>query len=318
MTAAKIVAALLIAASAYAQAPKQLLEALPPTRPPVTIEYTNPFDGSKNEALVDLPEKLRGPAPLIVTPHGANWTQEMNRSLWSGVADRFGVIVLYPRHQGKINPRVSFGSRKQLLNLMAAIAEAKKRYPVDASKIYAGGISQGGVETLLLVGEHPEQFAGAIAINPIADMLAFYEDVAPDKIEATTDPPLRKLRQQQWPALRNVMVADFGGTPETARPEYYRRSGLIFARQLASVPLLLYWAENDELIPNGATRQSGMLAGLIRTFNPAAFQEVKHSGGHGYPFYQVDLSVLSVKVFPRDIFLAGITQMLDPKHAARQ
>lgn len=295
-----------------AQAPEELLEKLAPsaTTKLATIEYTNPFDHSRGEALVELPKNLSAPVPLIVSPHAGNWTQEANRCLWTGVADQFNVIVLYPRHQGKLNPRVSLGSPKQLANLEAAIAEAQRRYPVDKRRVYAAGLSQGAVETLLLAGRNPKQFAGALVINPIVDMIAFWEDLAPRAVEKTADEPLRKLRAVQWPALRRLCETEFGGPPDSAHAEYYLRSALIFARDLASIPVILYWAEDDELIPNGATHQGGMLARMMRDFHPASLEEVKHIGGHGYPFYQYDLSKMVVKIFPRDIFLGSVKKLL--------
>jgi pimeloyl-ACP methyl ester carboxylesterase len=314
----RILTALLAASAALlqAQAPKELFEKLAPSPGTrlVTIEYTNPFDQSRSEALVELPKNLSGPAPLIVSPHAGNWTQEANRCLWTGVADRFGVIVLYPRHQGKLNPRVSLGSPKQLANLEAAIAEVERRYPVDKSRVYAAGLSQGAVETLLLTGRYPNQFAGALVINPIVDMIAFYEDLGPQALEKTADQPLRKLRAAQWPALRKLCEAEFGGPPDAARAEYYLRSAVIFARELASVPMILYWAEDDELIPNGATHQGGMLARVMRDFHPRSLQELKHIGGHGYPFYQYDLSKMTVTIFPREIFLNSVKEMLGAKN----
>jgi pimeloyl-ACP methyl ester carboxylesterase len=300
----------LFACTSGAQAPRQLTEALPPKTPAVTIEYTNPFDQSKGEALVEVPRGRPGPMPLIVTPHAANWTQEANRCLWTGVAEQFGVIILYPRHQGKLNPRVSMGSPKQLENLQAAIAETERRYRVDKSRVYVAGLSQGAVETLLMAGRYPRQFAGAMAINPVADFLALYQDLGPKAIEQTSAAGLRKLRQVQWPALRNMMLGDLGGTPETARGNYYLRSPVIFAAELATIPLMLIWAEDDELIPNGAAHQGGMLAQIIRTFHPAALHELKHTGGHGWPFYRVDLEQMKVEIFPRDLFLKQVQELL--------
>lgn len=294
----------------HGQLPKQFQDRFPPASKMVTIAYTNPYDQSKGEALVDLPSSLDRPLPLIVTPHGANWTQELNRSLWSGVCDQFHVIIVYPRHQGKVNPRVSLGSDKQMLNLIAAIEEVQRRYKVDPKRIYAAGLSQGGIETLLLLGRGSGKFAGGMAINPIVDLLAFYDDTRAGKAEQTTDESLKKLRVPQWAALHKLLEVDLGGTPDTARPEYYRRSAVAYAKQLASVPLMIYWADNDELIPDGEHHQSGMLAQLIRKFAPVAFHEIKHSGGHGYPFYKIDLSNMNVEVFPRETFLAGVKEML--------
>ncbi len=278
----------------------------------------NAFDGSHGEAYLEIPKSACGPLPLIVTPHGGNWAQEMNRSLWAGVADQFGVILLYPAHQGKLNPRVSLGSMKQIGNLEAAVAETRKRYPVDARRIYSAGLSQGALETLLLVGRNPGLFAGALSINGIPDMVAFYADTGVPV--AAQGPPeekgLRKLRAVQLPALHKAVEADLGGTPDTARTEYYLRSAVTYATRLAKIPLILYWAEDDELIPYGATHQGGMLAGLLRSLGATALTEVKHSGGRGYPFYRVDLSKMAVKMFPREIFLDSVRQLLSSQKNA--
>jgi pimeloyl-ACP methyl ester carboxylesterase len=318
----KRVAVLLISSACLlgAQGPKELMEKLAPlpTTTLVTIQYTNPFDQSQGEALVDVPKNLKTPVPLIVTPHGANWTQEQNRCLWTGLADQFNVIILYPRHQGKVNPRLSLGSPKQLANLQAAIAEVERRYPVDKSRVYASGISQGAIESLLLAGRNPKQFAGVLAMNPIADYLAFYDDVSPAAAEQTPDAGLRKLRTATWAAFRKLMEVDFGGLPDAARAEYFSRSPVIFAPNLATVPVILYWAEDDELIPNGQTHQGGLLAQLIRSFQPASLKEVKHIGGHGYPFYQVDLNAMTVKFFPREIFVDSVKEMLAAKPAPQK
>jgi dipeptidyl aminopeptidase/acylaminoacyl peptidase len=307
-------AILLLPGFGLCQAPKQYLDQSPPSASTrlVTLKYTNSFDGGAGEALVELPPEMKAKVPLIVTSHGANWTQEMNRSVWTGVADQFGVIVLYPRHQGALNPRVSMGSAKQMANLESAVTAAVREYPVDEKRIYAGGISQGGLETLLLLGHNPSRYAGGLAINPLVDFFAFHDqlkaflDTHP---EPATD-PLDKLRQGQWAALLKLTEFETGGTPDTSRAEYYLRSPAFYAREIARVPLILYWAEDDELIPNGATHQGGMLAGMLRKLGAPSVHEVKHTGGHGYPFYRVDLAKMQVSLFPRDIFISSVRELL--------
>ncbi len=302
------------AASARAQPPRPVLEALPPSprTKVITLSYINPFDRSTNEALLELPHQVNGRIPLIVTPHAANWTQEMNRSLWTGVADRFGVMILYPRHQGKLNPRVTFGSPKQMCNLEAAVAETKRRYPVDSGRLYIAGLSQGAVESLLYAGRNATTVGGVLAMNPVVDCLAFYEDLAAflSRHEQMPPDPVTKLRLAQWTALLNVMNADFGGTPDTARTEYYLRSATLYAPAIASVPLVLFWAENDELIPNGGSHQGGMFANLLRKLNGHLLRERRHANGHGYPFYRVDLAQMKTVVFPREIFLSAVKELL--------
>lgn len=296
-----------IAVSAWAQPPKEYLEQSPPspTTKVVKLEFINSFDQSRGEALLEVPEKLSRPVPLIISPHPGNWTPEMNRSLWAGVADQFGVLILHPVHRGKLNPRVSFGSARQLGNLESAIAEAQRRYPVDDSRVYAAGLSQGAIESLLLAGRHPKRFAGVLSINTIADYLAFHQGG-----QESTEDTVSRFRSNTWSQLRKLFELDFGGTPDTARAEYYLRSPVLYAQQLAQTPLILYWAENDEIIGRGGTHQGGMLAEVIRAFKPANFREVRHSEGHGYPFYRVDLEKMSVSLFPREIFLESVKEML--------
>ena len=307
-------ALMLVSLGLSAQAPKRFLDQVPPSPKTkvVTIKYENSFDGTPAEALLELPPSMGQPVPLIVTPNAAGWTQEMNRSAWSGVADRFNVMILYPRGQGTPNPNVTIGSPKQMANLESAMAAVEKKYKVDEKRVYAAGVSQGAIESLLLVGRDPERFAGALSINPIVDFIALYDDYYAFLAHPPQDTldPLTKLRIAQWAALEKLFQMDMGGTPDTARAAYYQRSPVIYAQQISRVPLILYWAEDDELISDGAHHQGGMFADLLRTFHPVHFQEVKHTGGHGYPFYQINLAEMSVNVFPREIFLDSVKPLL--------
>lgn len=317
MSIARIVLAIVVsvtsAASAWPQPPKEYLEQSPPspTTKVVKLEFINSFDQSRGEALLEVPGKLSIPVPLIISPHAANWSPEMNRSIWAAVADRFGVLILHPVHQGKLNPRVSFGSARQLANLESALAEVQRRYPVDDSRVYAAGLSQGAIESLLLAGRHSKRFAGVLAVNTIGDYLAFHQGG-----QESTGDTVSRFRFNTWTQLRKLFELDFGGTPDTARAEYYLRSPVLYAQQLAQTPLILYWAENDEIIGRGGTHQGGMFAEVIRAFKPASFREVRHSGGHGYPFYSVDLEKLSVSLFPREIFLESVKEMLKFRRTA--
>ena len=274
-----------------AQAPGEYLRKVPPevgTRT-VTLKYVNRFDNSPGEAILEVPRSITGRAPLIISPHPANWTPESNRSLWSGVTDSLHVFILYPTHQGKANPRVSLGSPRQMGNLESAIDAAVSAYPIDKSKIYAAGLSQGAIEALLLAGRHPERFAGVLSINPIADFSAFYQDV---------------------PSFQALLKLDCGGPPETKRSEYDQRSPLTYARQLARLPVTMYWADNDEIIPHGPERQGGVLGAAIRAWKPVAFTEIRHSMGHGYPFFGVDIRAKTVGIYPENIALLAIRTLI--------
>lgn len=274
-----------------AQAPEQFLRKWVPSEKTkiVKIEFVNPFDKSQGSALLEVPAKMDGPTPLIISPHAANWSPEANRSIWTGIADEMGVMVLHPVHQGKLLPPISLGSDRQMANLEAAIARVEKLYSVDPKRIYAAGASQGGTESLLLAGRSPQRFAGVLAINPVTDFQAFHKDA---------------------PGFRDLLDKDFGGTPQTALKEYERRSPTSYADKLARVPLIIYWADNDEIIPNGATRQAGRLCELIQAAKPASFKEVRHSKQHGYPFFRFDSKAKTFEIYDRETFLSSVKEML--------
>ncbi len=229
------------------------------------------------------------------------------------MADQFGVMILLSAPPGKAESEV-------VLRLAEAIGKPgggdRRSGTALSGREIAGLRGVGSARRWPRTccspgGRFPKQFAGALAINPVADFIALHEDLSPAAVEQTPDEALRKLRAVQWPALRKMCEGEFGGPPDAARAEYHLRSPVLFASELATVPLILYWAEDDELIPNGATHQGGMLARVIRDFQPASLEEVKHIGGHGYPFYGIDLSSMTVKFFPRAIFLESVQKMLD-------
>jgi hypothetical protein len=56
-------------------------------------------------------------------------------------------------------------------------------------------------------------------------------------------------------ALGQLITNKIGSTPDTARAAYYERSPVAYSAELARVPLILYWATDDEIILNGETHQ---------------------------------------------------------------
>lgn len=302
----------------WTQASSEFMEMsapLPKTRV-VVVRYINSFDGTPGEALLELPASLDHPVPLVLTSNPAGWTQEMNRCLWTGIADQLNVMILYPRGQDRTAPNASLGAPQQIANLESALLATEKAYPVDHTRIYAAGLSQGALEALLIAGRNPGQFAGVLSINPIADFTAFYHDLMDGQPTAKVDPlhPAPTVSSHSAPSptasLAQLIAQEIGGTPDTARAAYYQRSPIIYSAQLARVPLILYWATDDELILNGATHQGGVLAALIRSFHPSSFEEIPHQGGHGYPFFHSQTEPPHIKLYPHKVFMDSVKQML--------
>ncbi len=306
----------------WAQAPEEFMEKSPPSAKTrvVTVQYVNSFDGTPGEALLELPASLDHPVPLVLTPNPAGWTQEMNRCLWTGIADKFDVMILYPRGQDRTAPNTSLGAPQQIANLESALVATEKAYRVDKTRVYAAGLSQGAIEALLIAGRYPKQFAGVLSINPIVDFIAFYQDLMDTQASVPVSllHPAPTVSPHPAPsprvALAQLIAQEVGGTPDTARAAYYQRSPIIYSAQLARVPLILYWATDDEIIPNGAHHQGGVLATLVRSFHPTSFKEISHQGGHGYPFFHAKTTPPGIQLYPRRIFLDSVKQMLAWHH----
>jgi polyhydroxybutyrate depolymerase len=91
------------------------------------------------------------PAPLVISMHGAGlWgAAQMDISRWNAVADEHGLIVVYPSGVGGEGPRVwHVGAGDRSARDVRFIAELidtlKASYAIDATRIYADGLSNGG------------------------------------------------------------------------------------------------------------------------------------------------------------------------------
>jgi phospholipase/carboxylesterase len=117
------------------------------------------------------------PAPVLVLLHGLGAGPRSEVPLWQTVADRLGLVVIAPRGVTRVGPRLTYGWHKRgakkadELDLAAAakridegLALAKKRYRIDPERILLAGFSQGGGVALRLLADHPERYAGALAV----------------------------------------------------------------------------------------------------------------------------------------------------------
>jgi hypothetical protein len=124
----------------------------------------------------------------------------------------------------------------------------------------------GGQETLLLLGQHPQLLAGAVAFDSVTNFYLRYGEFA----------RLRGGRAVQ--ALARVEV---GGTPRTNPREYTLRSPNHFVSQVAEsgVPLQLWWSDADQIIDQ--RRQSAEFCKGLRRLHPRGRVEpVTGSWGH--------------------------------------
>lgn len=109
--------------------------------------------GREREYLLYVPRTYdrSKPAPLVISLHGAGlWGKaQQDMSRWNAVADREGVIVVYPSAAHDLGPSVwehhPDDDIQQDVRFIADLIDLlQEGYNIDASRIYANGLSNGG------------------------------------------------------------------------------------------------------------------------------------------------------------------------------
>jgi polyhydroxybutyrate depolymerase len=126
--------------------------------------------GQKRSFVLHVPRNYdrTRPAPLIISLHGAGlWgaAQEDN-SQWDRVADREGLIVVYPSAGGghEVGPRIWHAERDSALTrdvrfIAELIDTLRSHYNIDSTRIYANGLSNGGGMSFVLSCMMPDRIA---------------------------------------------------------------------------------------------------------------------------------------------------------------
>jgi polyhydroxybutyrate depolymerase len=104
------------------------------------------------------------PTPLVISLHGAGgWpAQQMNTSRWNELADEQGFIVVYPAGSGL--PMIwhverGEGVTREVRFISDLIDKLEAAYNIDAARIYANGLSNGGGMSFALSCALPDRIA---------------------------------------------------------------------------------------------------------------------------------------------------------------
>jgi polyhydroxybutyrate depolymerase len=163
VAAVLLVASLLAAASARAD-----------------VLVTLQWQGIERDYYVHVPRGAgSGPLPLVIALHGAGDDARgfANQSRLADAADKLGMLVVFPDgSEGGNPPQRTFNAQiccgdavtrhvDDIGFIGAVIDDVAQRRPVDRSRVYATGISNGGMLTYQLAAIHPEWFA---AVAPVS------------------------------------------------------------------------------------------------------------------------------------------------------
>jgi dipeptidyl aminopeptidase/acylaminoacyl peptidase len=227
-----------------------------------SVDYPND-DGDAVHAFVTLPAGAP-PFPLVVDVHGGPHAQ---------VADRFdpfvqawvdhGFAVLSPNYRGSTGYGKQWQDalegdpgRPEILDLRAGRDHLVRDGIADPDRIVLTGASWGGYLTLQGIGTMPEAWSVAVAVVPVADYVAAYEDEAP--------------------ALQEYDKALFGGTPDECGDLYRDRSPISYVDRVRAAVLIITGA-NDTRCPQ--RQVDNYVQALVRHAVPHRYDVFE--AGHG-------------------------------------
>jgi len=127
-----------------------------------------------------VPETLpEGPRPLVLVIHGGGSTDrgmmKLTKKRWHDLADRDGFYVAYPNAVDKSwdfgEGNVSTGEVDDLTYFKRVLNHASIRYPIDQKRIFATGISRGGMASYYLACNLTHRIR---AVAPVAMNLPAY------------------------------------------------------------------------------------------------------------------------------------------------
>ena len=258
------------------------------------ITFDSPSDGTPRTALVYAPaEPGDMPLPLVLAPHPITWTAEQEyqggwdgmqkwgyHRGWHGLAHQYGVIIVLPRGHHRREENCALASPEQIDDMIHLIdILAEQGYRIDSRRIYACGKSMGGQEALVLAGKYADRLAATVAFNPIVDLAAWQEDLANSEVAEIREFETNKL-----------VANEVGGLPSEVPALYAERSASHYLDGLAQVPTLIFWSDEDLIVPRQITHHSYHLYQSVKKQSlESPIAEYNHTKAHGLSKLDKDL-----------------------------
>ena len=196
-------------------------------------EHTLTHDGRERSYLLYVPASVNWsqPVPLVFVFHGGTGNGKSARIMsgFNEVADQNGFIVAYPNGTGRLSDDIILTwnggeccgyARQENVDdvgfVRAMVAELQAQVNIDAQRIYASGMSNGGILSHRLACEASDLFA---AIAPVAGTLNFAEcapsgPVAVIEFHGTAD---SHLPYDGGVGAESLAGVDFASVPDSIR-----------------------------------------------------------------------------------------------------
>ncbi len=183
-----------------------------------------------------VPQPVPAPMPAVFLVHGGpTWQDTDSFSPTAAAWVDAGFAVVRVNYRGSTGYgsawRDALEAAPGLIELedVAAVADQLVATGVvDPARCVLAGASWGGFLTLLGLGIQPDRWACGVAVVPVADYVAAYQD--------------------EMESLQAFDRSLFGGTPEEVPDRYHRSSPLTYVDQVRA-PVLVIAGENDPRCP---------------------------------------------------------------------
>lgn len=140
-----------------------------------TATFTSPADGSPQKTLLYVPPGDE-PVPLLVAFHTWSGDYRQDESPYAAWCIARGWAFLHPDLRGPANRPEAAGSDAAIADLREAIAVLRQRRAIDGDRIYAVGVSGGGMMALVAATRLPDIWAAASAWVPVTDLARWHAD----------------------------------------------------------------------------------------------------------------------------------------------
>lgn len=138
-----------------------------------TMRQSINVDGTERDFLLHLPPTTRKTYPLVLVFHGGFGTPERieNKTGFDSIADREDFIVSYPRglrrhwRDGRMEENFQGRGDDDVIFVKRLIAALERHYPIDPHRIYAVGLSNGGIFSYRLACELSDKIAAIASVS---------------------------------------------------------------------------------------------------------------------------------------------------------
>jgi pimeloyl-ACP methyl ester carboxylesterase len=219
-------------------------------------------DGVEREFLVLAPSGKPAALAIVFHPFGFDPESVLDGELpgerlmrplegFRAPARLHNLALVAPRGRGRVTEGSSLAWRPYLDSVWEVAGQCADEF--NAPAIVTAGLSMGGLEALVLAGQHPGEVEATWAANPVVDVARWHGDIL--------GVPLATMIEL---GVHETIELEIGGTPAEVPEAYRDRSATAYVEQLAATRLQIVWSPIDDVVHEQGAHHAGALALRVR------------------------------------------------------